>query len=78
MSTPEGEGLSDAAITMLRARLSGQKRSRLLVEINLDPVPGWGNTAEDHRVAVQRMLDDSLGHYRPTVTIVSETLEGKH
>jgi hypothetical protein len=44
-------------------------RSRLVVEIRLDPVPGWGNTPEDHRVLVQRLLEDAVGHYQPTVTI---------
>ena len=46
-----------------------RQRSRLLVEIDLDPVPGWGNAAEDHRALVQRLLDDAVGHYNPTVEV---------
>lgn len=45
------------------------RRITLTVEVNLDPVPGWGNTAEDYRALTQRLLDDSIGHYKPTVTI---------
>jgi len=44
-------------------------RIRLVVEVNLDPVPGWGNVPEDYRDLTQRLLDDSIGHYKPTVTI---------
>lgn len=49
-----------------------KKRSSLLVEIDIDPVPGWGDNAEDHRALVQRLLDDAIGHYHPTVTINGE------
>lgn len=45
------------------------RRIRLMVEVNLDPVPGWGNVAEDYRALTQRLLDDSIGHYKPIVTI---------
>jgi hypothetical protein len=50
-------------------RLFPKVRIRLVVEVNLDPVPGWGNVAEDYRALTQRLLDDSIGHYKPTVTI---------
>jgi len=53
------------------ARLFPRKRSRLVVEIDLDPVPGWGNNAEDHRALVQRLLDDAVGHYHPHVEVQS-------
>ena len=45
------------------------RRVTLTVQVNLDPVPGWGNTAEDFRAAIQRMLDDSMGHYHPHVEV---------
>ena len=51
------------------ARLFPRKRSRLVVEIDLDPVPGWGNSPEDHRALVQRLLDDAVSHYHPSVTV---------
>lgn len=60
--------LPDVAETMTRLGLRG-KRVALLVEVNLDPVPGWGNTADDFRAGIQRLLDDSIGHYNPTVTV---------
>ena len=53
----------------IMARLFPKRRIRLTVEVNLDPVPGWGNVAEDYRALTQRLLDDSIGHYHPTVTI---------
>lgn len=46
-----------------------RKRVALVVEVDLDPVPGWGNTAEDFRAYLQRNLDDGIGHYNPTVTV---------
>lgn len=58
---------SDEAVERLRRALSGKRRSRLLVEIDLDPVPGWGNEPEDHVRLVQRLLDDAVSHYNPTV-----------
>ena len=51
------------------AALLRPRRIRLIVEVNLDPVPGWGNDPEDYRALTQRLLDDSIGHYKPTVTI---------
>jgi hypothetical protein len=60
----------DESIEILRRKLtSGRKRSRLQVEIDLDPIPGWGNDPEDHRALVQRLLNDAVSHYNPTVTI---------
>jgi hypothetical protein len=50
-----------------------RSRSKLLVELDLDPAPGWGNTPEDHRSMLQRYLDDAVPHYRPNVTIVDAT-----
>jgi hypothetical protein len=59
--------LENPADVIERLGLRG-KRVRLTVEVNLDPVPGWGNTAEDFRAYVQRTLDDGIGHYHPTVS----------
>lgn len=64
---------SEQALTLLRNRLSGRNRSRLLVEIDLDPVPGWGNTPEDHQRWLQQYLTGAIGHYNPTVTISSQS-----
>ena len=51
------------------AALLRPRRVRLVVEVNLDPVPGWGNDPEDYRALTQRLLDDSIPHYKPIVTI---------
>jgi hypothetical protein len=68
---PNPEDLtSDEAIEYLRRALS-KTRSRLVVEIDLDPIPGWGHTAEDHRALVQRQLDEAVPHYNPTVTVTA-------
>lgn len=55
----------------LLARVFNKERSRLVVEIDIDPVPGWGDNTEDHRALVQRLLDDAVGHYNPTVEVQS-------
>ena len=51
------------------ARLFPRGRVRLVVEADLDPVPGWGDCPEDWRLMVERMLIDAAGHYHPTVVI---------
>jgi hypothetical protein len=54
-----------------------KRRIRLVVEVNLDPVPGWGNVAEDYRALTQRLLDDAIGHYKPTVTLTANDAENE-
>jgi len=51
------------------ARVFPKRRIRLVVEVTLDPVPGWGNGPEDYRALTQRLLDNAIPHYKPTVTI---------
>ena len=55
--------------TELIARLFPRRQVILEVTIDLDPIPGWGDNPEDHRAHVQNLLDSSIGHYHPTVTI---------
>jgi hypothetical protein len=45
----------------------------LKVVVELDLVPGWGNSGEDYRKHVQQVLDGTIGHYHPVVSIVRET-----
>ena len=45
-----------------------RKRARIVVEVDLDPVPGWGNTADDYRALIQRQLSDTIPHYNPVVS----------
>jgi len=56
------------ALDLLRTIFT-KTRISLTVEVDLDPVPGWGNVAEDYRALTQRLLDDAIGHYHPVVTI---------
>ena len=52
-------------------RLFPRKRARLVVEVDLDPVLGWGHSVDDWQRDLQRHLDDAAGHYHPTVTVDS-------
>jgi hypothetical protein len=47
-----------------------RKRAQILVEVDLDPIPGWGNNPQDFVNYLQRTLDGTLGHYNPTVSLV--------
>jgi hypothetical protein len=46
-----------------------KKRARVVVEFDLDPVPGWGNSGRDWQGFIQRLLDERVGHYNPSVTV---------
>lgn len=63
------DGSAEAVQSVTARDLLRRRRSTLTVTIDLDPVPGWGNEAEDHRALVQRLLDDAVGHYHPHVEI---------
>jgi len=66
--TTEPSGLDEFLFDFI-VREFPKVRVRLVVEVDLDPVPGWGNDPEDYRALTQRLLDDAIGHYKPTVTI---------
>ena len=44
-----------------------RKRIKLVVEVDLDPIPGGMYSRESARVAVQAILNDRIKHYNPTV-----------
>lgn len=46
-----------------------RNRVTLIVEVDLDPVPGLFHTAKSAQETVQSMLDASMPHYNPTVTL---------
>ena len=56
----------------MRVDDEGRTRStvRLMIEVDLDQVPGWGYFGEDFQNHVQRMLTDTVGHYNPTVSLI--------
>lgn len=48
-----------------------KRRARIIVEVDLDPVPGWGNDPEDYATLIRNQLADSIPHYHPSVTVES-------
>lgn len=48
-------------------------RTRIFVEIDLDPVPGWGHNPTDHVQYVTDLLERSVPHYHPTVELDAST-----
>jgi hypothetical protein len=44
-------------------------RAKLLVELDLDRVPGYGYTADSHAAKLRDLLGGPLGHYGPTVKV---------
>ncbi len=49
-----------------------RQRIKIEVEVNLDPVPGWGNRPSDFVMGIQRLLDQTIKHYDPKVTFVEK------
>lgn len=52
-------------------------RIKILVEVNTDPVPGWGNDPNDYVKHLQRLLDQTIPHYNPVVTFMPIDDEGQ-
>ena len=46
-----------------------RERVTILVEVDLDPVPGWGNDPKDWVEMIQRNLDARVSHYNPVVKL---------
>lgn len=46
-----------------------RSRARLIVEVDLDPVHGFGHEPESWRLALERHLDVVARFYRPTVVV---------
>jgi hypothetical protein len=47
-------------------------RIKIEVEVNLDPIPGWGHRPSDYVEHIQRLLDQTIPHYDPQVMYVSK------
>ena len=50
-------------------------KSVIEVRIRIDPVPGWGHDPQDHVKHLEKLLNSTVGHYKPEVrfiTIVDE------
>lgn len=52
-----------------------RRRIRILVEVNIDPVPGWGNDPQDHVKHIEHYLNQTIPHYKPVVTLVAVPTE---
>ena len=51
------------------------KRIKIEVTVDMDPVPGWGNTPGDWVAMIQTNLDDRVPHYNPEVKYVGKVEE---
>lgn len=47
------------------------ERATLIVEVDLDPVPGFGHEAASWVPMLQGMLDRAAGHYNPKVSLAA-------
>lgn len=56
-------------ISNLKGGAMERERVIIIVEVDLDPVPGWGNDPEDYVQHIQRQLDGSIPHYNPVVKL---------
>lgn len=56
----------------------GKRRVKIVVEVCLDPLPGWGHEPEDFAVMIQRNLDESVPHYHPTVRVDGPEIDRSH
>lgn len=48
-------------------------RIQILVEVNTDPVPGWGNDPQDYVNHIQHHLNQTIPHYTPEVRLLDKT-----
>src|SRR4051812_7875839 len=55
----------------------GLVKAYMLVQVDLDPIPGDMHTDDSARENIQAVLNHAIGHYRPSVLVLNETeLEG--
>lgn len=45
-----------------------KERIRIFVEVNLDPIPGWGHEPKDFVEHIQFTLNNAYSHYEPKVS----------
>lgn len=50
-------------------------RVTLIVDIDLDPVPGAFHELEDMRMRVERMLNEAVPWYKPEVKTVTDLMK---
>lgn len=47
-------------------------RVQILVEVDLDPVMGWGHEVQDYVDWIQHDLTSRIPHYHPKVTVFGQ------
>lgn len=47
-----------------------RNRIKILVEVNTDPIPGWGHDPNDYVEHIQNILNSTIPHYEPDVTLL--------
>lgn len=50
-----------------------RKRIRLIVEVDLDPVPGIMSTPVSAQSVIHSILSERISHYNPTISLTAET-----
>lgn len=47
-----------------------RNRIKILVEVDTDPLFGWGYEPEDYVKHLESLLGDTIPHYNPVVTLM--------
>ena len=55
-----------------------RQRARLIVEVDLDPMPGWGNEVSDWQAHLQQDLNSRASHYNPVVRVAPDAVEQRN
>lgn len=58
-----------SAFSELAQRVNQPTIVTIEVDVRLDPVPGWGDNAEDFRSHVEYQMQQSIPHYLRSVTV---------
>lgn len=48
-----------------------RERIQILVEVDIDPIPGWGNDPQDYVTMLEKSLSDRIPHYNPRVMLLN-------
>jgi hypothetical protein len=47
-----------------------RERIKILVEVDTDPIPGWGHDPNDYVKHIEQALNRTIPHYNPVVTLL--------
>jgi hypothetical protein len=57
----------DLFVSIFKGVIMERERIQILIEVDLDPIPGWGNNPNDYVRLLERLLADRIPHYNPVV-----------